>query len=319
MTIDNTIVEIQQVFKTVRESQIIMDLDLAQKDFVMETNYLDVTAQLSDLNINYAWKLPDNYYRFKEILLYDINGNPLYLSDFQLTYEIEFGNIYFKSLTATPISVIPTGIAYMYLAYYYKPTPLLAVADSFSVEDEHIEGVIAKVYAKYYSRFAVDIMISRGVTAGEIIHTRDFNAVKYWEGKAQEYRVKAKRWVNSKDYTGDGSAFNYGAAGNYDFTKRIDSNMTILTGLNSVYTKYAKFLITPTTVTLEGNILGFTSCTATLDAPNNTVTFAGDFSNLTWIDSNDKDFVITAASTTSISVQWSALSGQIEAIVYERN
>ncbi|MHB8362942.1 MAG: hypothetical protein ACYDBX_04975 [Patescibacteria group bacterium] len=319
MTIQNIVEEIHQVFPKIGESQIIFDLDKAQKTFIDDTYYLEATASLVSPNSYSAWALPSDFSKLKEVLLYDIDGLPLYIQDYQLVYEIEFGNIYFRSTTDTPISVIPTGIAFIYLAYYHKPTPLLTVTDLFSVEDEHVAGIAAMVYTEYYSRFPVDIMISRGITAGEIIHTRDFNAVKYWEGKAQEYRVKAKKWVNKKNDTSTGSAINYGMAGDFSLTKRIiGTTSTTLQPITSIYSKYVQFVITPTSVTQNGGLYGFASVVPVLNLATNTVTFTGDFSVLTWFTSNNTDYNIITANNTTITVQWSVISGTIDVILFER-
>ena len=153
MTIQKAVEEIRQIFPETMEAQIIYDLDKAQKDFVQETEYLETYVTLTNINSNYKFLLPADYNSFKKILAYDVNNNPVSLKSFDIDYEIEYGYLFFKSLNFVPITAVPIGINKIYLIYYKQPTALTAVTSSFSIQDEHIDGVIAKVMKKYYSKY----------------------------------------------------------------------------------------------------------------------------------------------------------------------
>lgn len=316
MTIQRAIEEIKQVFPNVLESQVIYDLDRMQKDFVDETDYLESYVVLSDIHTYCAWTLPTGYRRFKEILLYDANNNPLELADYQITYEIEFGKIFFKSTTTTPITKLPAAIIYVYLGYYYTSDTLSATTDSFSINDSHIEGVTSKVYENYYSKFVVDILMPNG----NIIKTRDFNAVNYYRGKVREYVIKAKKWVLGKNDTTDGSAINYGMAGEFVFSKRINSLAgTTLLPLSSEYSKYAIFTITDTpTITEDMTPIGYTTLAESISTRFVTLTSTGEFSNTTWINCNNKGFNIDSFTSSEIVISLPAGFGTVSLEVYER-
>jgi hypothetical protein len=210
ITIQKAVEEIKQVFPIALESQIIYDLDRAQKDFVNETEYLETYAQLEGIEDNLVWELPDDYNSFIELLLYDVNGNQLYFGDYQLDYEIQYGNLYIKTTGGTPITKIPDAIKSIYLGYRNKPTDLTVITDTWSVLDEHIEGITAKVYKSYYAKFPVEMQVR-----GEIIKARDVKMVMYWQQEETAGRVKAKRYINSKNKIELRGAFNYGMAGKF--------------------------------------------------------------------------------------------------------
>jgi hypothetical protein len=210
MNISRAVEEIRQAFPNVIESQVIYDLNRAQKDFIQETDYLETYAQLTGIEDNLAWELPDDYNSFIELLLYDVNGNQLYLEDYQLDYDIKYGNLYFKTTGGTSITKLSGAIKSIYLGYRNAPLDLTSITSEWSVIDEHIEGVTAKIYKDYYSKFPVD-MIMRG----EIVKTRDVRMLQYWMAEETAYRKKAKQYVNKKNKTELRGAFNYGMAGKF--------------------------------------------------------------------------------------------------------
>jgi len=214
-TLQKTYEEIQQAFPDVGQTQIIFDLDRAQKNFISETRYLYKSVLLSNITTAVAWILPSDHLEFKELKLYNADNEPLYLADYNLDYEISEGNFYIKSKTSIPITKLPSDIASAYLTYYYSPATLTAITDNFSVNDEHILGVSSQVYEEYYAKFPVGVITK----AGEWIKTRDFNAVGYWRSKAKEYRIKAKRYAVRKDKLESRGAVNYGMAGDFDIAK----------------------------------------------------------------------------------------------------
>ena len=318
MVIQRVVEEINQVFPQLGETQIIHDLNIAQKDFVAETNYLEDYVLLSDPSTNCAWTLPADYNNFKEILLYDANGNPLYLEDYQITYEIKYGKLYFLSTTSTPISALPTAIAFIYLGYYKKALDMFDASASFQIEDEHIPVIYAKIYKSYYSKYPMDVVTK----VGTVISTVNFSAANYYAQQEVAERIKAKRWLNSKNDTSDGHAL-FQEAGKWLLPKHIK---TLSGGTLSVSDsisgneKEANFIITPSGVTQVGDIIGFSSMTATLDLPNNRVTFTGDVSSYTDFTANNKGWDKYAeVSGVSITIEWSdGISGIIVATIFEK-
>lgn len=315
MLLQAVIEEINEVFNHLGETQIIHDLDIAQKDFVAETNYLEGYTSLTNPSLGCAWTLPSDYNKFKEILLYDVNGNPLHLEDYQITYEIEFGNIYFYSTSGTPITVLPAAITYLYLGYYKNAADLISPASVFEVNDEHLGGVYAKVYKEYYAKYPVPVITQNGT----IIKTLNFQAAGFWANQEILYRIKAKKWVNSKNDVSDGHAL-YKEAGEWLLPKRIKSLISISQIIMTTNIKEANFIITPSGITQVGDIVGFTAMTAALDLPNNRVTFTGDISPYTDFESNNKaSEVVSQVAGESITIEWTdGITGIIVATIFEK-
>ena len=216
MTIQRSVEEIRQAFPEVGITQIINDLDKAQKDFVLETNLLTTLVALTSISTTVKFTLPTDYNRLIELLAYDSTGLPVYLDTLNLAYKVDDTYLYVYSTTPdTIITGMPSTISTLKLNYYNKPNALIAITSTFGVNDEFKGAVEAMVYEKYYSRFKVEVQ----TRSGDIIKVRDFTATKYWQGKVQEYRIRAKRYVNSKD-TRPIEVINYGQAGNYNLQKR---------------------------------------------------------------------------------------------------
>lgn len=318
MLVQKILEEINQVFPKLGETQIIHDLDIAQKDFVVETDYLEDYASLSNPSTNCSWALPSDYRKFKSVLVYDSSGNPLYLEDYDIAYEIELGNIYFYSTNSTPISVMPSAIAYLFLVYYKEASDLTTPASVFEVNDEHLKGVYAKVYKEYFAKYPTDVVTATGT----IISTINPTISNLWERTETQYRIKAKKYINLKNDTSDGHAI-YQEAGKWLFPKRIKSlsgSTTPVSTSASGNVKEANYIITPSGVTQVGDLVGFSSMTATLDLPNNRVTFTGDVSAYTDFTSNNKGWEVHSyVEGVSYTVEWSdGITGIIVATIFEK-
>ena len=318
MIIKRVVEELNEIFPHLGETQIVQDLDIAQKDFIAETNYLEGYALLSNPSTNCAWALPSDFNKFKEILLYDISGNPLYLEDYSIKYEIEFDNIYFYSISSTPITVLPLAIAYIYLGYYKRAITLSDPSNSFEVEDEHLAGIYAKMYKEYYAKYPIPVITPNG----SVIKTLNLNASNFWATEEIKCRIKTKRWLNNKNDSSDGTAI-YQEAGMWLLPKRIKSLIGLTSPISGTATsnvKEANFIITPSGITQVGDIVGFTSMTATLDLPNNQVTFTGNISLYTDFESNNKGWdKVSEIVGTSVIIEWSdGITGIIVATIFEK-
>lgn len=320
MIIQKVVEEIRQIFPDLGETQIVHDLDIAQKDFVGETNYLEDYALLSSPSSNCAWALPSDYNHFKEILLYDASGNPLYLEHYQYEYEISYGKLYFRSSSNTPITVLSSDIAFIYLGYYKKATTLADPSASFEIGDEHLGGVYAKIYKEYYAKYPTPVLMPTGA----VIKTLNLQASNFWSNEEIKNRIKAKKWVNSKNDTSDGHAL-YQEAGKWLLPKRvkalIGTTSSIGSGTGTANVKEANFIITPSGITQVGDIVGFTSMVATLDLPNNQVTFTGDVSDYTDFASNNKGWEVATGGVEGVSIiiEWSSgITGIIVATIFEK-
>lgn len=328
MIIKSKVEEIRKVFPTVLEAEIIKSLNIYQKDYVNETSYLEDYVELADIHLGMSWNLPSDYNRFKEILMYDTNGNPLYMEDFYMTYEIDYGILYFKTTDTNNITKLSDGIATVYLGYYKSPGELSTIGDSFSVNDDHIPGIMAKVYKEYYAKYPVDILVNKGVNAGEVIHNRDFNAVNFWATQEVDYRRKGKRWVNRKNDDGKHDVINYGMAGKFELPKRVDalsasSTLSISgTGYAGIYSKYVLFTVTTSSVTTTISPVGYGSVTASVAYNSSTgyyeVTVNGTFDNLTDYESNNKDIGLKSFATNQIVFNFPSGMGTHSLLIFDR-
>lgn len=318
MIIQKVVEEINQIFPELGEPQIVHDLDVAQKDFVAETNYLEDYVLLSSPSTNSAWALPSDYNGFKEILLYDVSGNPLYLEHFQHEYEVSYGKLYFHSSGNTPITGLSSDIAFAYLGYYKKAATLANPSNSFEINDEHLGGVYAKIYKEYYAKYPTPVLMPTGT----VIKTLNLQASNFWSNEEIKNRIKAKRWVNSKNDTSDGHAL-YQEAGKWLLPKRIKALIGTTSSVGSSDTanvKEANFIITPSGTTLVGDLVGFTSMSAVIDGGLTQVTFTGDVSDYTDFESNNKGWdIVSVVAGVSITVEWSdGITGIIVATIFEK-
>lgn len=327
MIIKNAVEEIHQIFPHTMETQIIKDLDIAQKEFIDETNYLETYFSLNSIATNTSWLLPIFFNHLIDVRFYDINNNPLYKEDYQIDYEIQYGNLYFLSVGATPLGTgIPVGISYILVGFNQKPDTLSSINSIFQVNDEHIPGVIARVYEKYYSRFPVDMTLKTATAKiGETIHTRDFNAVKYWMQKNLYYRQSAKRWINRKNDSSDGRVVNYGMAGRFVLPLRnmpaISGTMQPISVLQDLYSKWFKFTSIGGIAVIDGNSFGFTSLPSVLfNNTNNTFTITSadnEFTNTMNYESNNKDNHIWGWNAANIEVNFGDASGTLTLTIWE--
>ena len=219
-TVKRQIEEIKQLFPDVAQTQIIYDLDIAQKNFCRETRILDsVLVTLTDIHTAIVFALPAGFNALKRINYYDASGNPLYEDDLMIGADIEGLNIYFHSTGTEPIKTIPAQIAQIDLIYMGKPTAITTLTSTWSVDDEYITGVTAYLYSEYFAKYPQDIATSQGIAK-----VRDFKAVQYWEAKKAEYRKNAKLYVNSKDIR-PLEPVNYPAGGQYDLPKHVNQDV----------------------------------------------------------------------------------------------
>jgi len=176
MTIQRSVEEIIQAFPEVGITQVINDLDKAQKDFVLETNFLTTIVALTSISTTAKFTLPADFNCLIGLLAYDSNGMPVYLSDLNIMYSIDDTYLYVYRSDKALMTGIPASVSSLKLKYYNKPVTLTAVTSNYSINDEFKSAIEAIVYEKYYSRFAVNVLTG----TGQVIKTRDFNAVRYW-------------------------------------------------------------------------------------------------------------------------------------------
>ena len=215
MTIQRSIEEIRQVFPDIGVTQVINDLDKAQKDFCLEINLLTTSMALTSISTTVKFTLPTDFNAIIELLAYDVNGMPILLNNYRLAFSVDDTYLYVYRTDSVIITGIPAAINSLYLKYKAKPTALTTITSTYSVSDEFKGGVEAVVYKKYYGLFPVDVR----TRTGEIIKSRDSNMYRVWSNEVKEYQLKAKRYVNSCKDERPFNVINYGMAGNFAILK----------------------------------------------------------------------------------------------------
>lgn len=306
MTTQYYIEEIKGLFPDIGEQKILGDLDAAQKLFATETGLLTAQGELSSISSNFAYSLPTGFRKLLEVKMYDSNGEPIYFgsSDANITYEIQLDKFFIKSLDSTPISAFPSGINKAYLIYETLPTTLVSRSTALEIEEEFRDALKHYVLKNYFSQYPVDTLAQ-----GQVIKTRDWNAVRYHQGEYEKLRIKAKKYKNSKETT-LGDTWNYQDAGrvrlplrNND-TSYSSTTITHVSALGEIYEKFALFNVnTSDSGTLTPVLkVGYATMTATKTGSTIALASTADFGVDTYIVSNNADVTYVYNSSSSITI-----------------
>lgn len=317
MLVLNAFERIKEMFPHT-ESLIIKELDLAQKELAGETKLLEASGSLSSPTSNFAWNLPSDFLEAIDVVGYDSDSEPKYLSEDNIVWEIMFDKLFLKSMDDDVCTYFPTGYDSVYLHYYKKPVSLTSTTSSFSINEILHEGIVSRVLEKFHSRYPVDVQTRDG-----IIKARDWQAVRYFKNEFKEYLRKAKKFKNSQNHTTQDAIF-YDSAGLIEIPKRAkDSTVSsvsvaALGGLADIYSKY--LLIQATEGEATGTNLGQMGYTGTITATisGNTVTITSTENEFgTYVDAkqsnNDMGFTRTSANTITLDgyTGWTGTKAQI--------
>ena len=319
MTTQHYLESIKSVFPLVPDTAILKDIDKAQKLFATETGATTALGQLSDISTNFAWTLPARFRRLIEVRMYNTNGQPLYFGDagLAINYEIQLGKLYFYSLNSTPLTTMPSSISSIYIIYESLPTTILTQDTALEIEEEFRDAIEHWVLKDYYSKYPVDMMAQ-----GQVIKSRDWNAVRYHQGEYERIKIKAKRYINSKETT-LGDFINYQHAGKQRLPLRsYDSSYSSITigGITALGTIYSDFVLYNVNTTDSGTItetiqVGFDTISASKTGATLTLTSTAEFTNDIFIESNnwETSWVVdnTSQVTITLPVSFTDLSIQI--------
>jgi hypothetical protein len=270
---------IQSVFN-IGETQILKEIDIAQKELCAETNILTTEAALSDIYTNITWSLPSDCKQVREVTFYDSDGMQLDIYDLELAYQIIFGKITFIHTDGTTILTgLPSSITYAYLDYVKHPASLTAVTDSLTIPENLHEALQAKVFKKLFSIYPVELITQNGV-----IKSRDWSAVRYWDNEYEKKKREAKRQANIENDATDYSKIKRNVLGEPEGVprQRISTTGTIyISALTSIYSKYVRFTATsPSTISIDEQF-GWTTSIATPTITSNVITVlsSAEFTN----------------------------------------
>jgi len=308
---------IQQVFPNVSRNQIRLDLDSAQKLFADETGTILVKGSLSTPATNVAWDLPTGFVELKEFLMYDADGNPVYLEDLNYKYEIDLDKFYVYTKTSIPL----TGLdcTYAYIIYTALPDTLSTESISMDITEHYRDAVESYVLAKYFRKFKIPM-----VSNGQVVEAFDPRMSQLHSQEYEKLRIKAKRSFNSRIKT-DNNPLYYSDPGLYYLPKRINDSTTgttvSISGIAELYTKYAYYKITSGASGEQAAVLktGYSTIVCSVTGDVIALESSAEFDeesiilinnwDASWIRNNSSEIVITAPSG------WTNISFEI----YERD
>lgn len=249
MTLQHLVEGVEQQFPNIGRTQIIKEFDLAQKTLCSEAGLLEASGSLSDVTSYISWSLPSNFVKLNQVDLYDSDGDPLYIENLNIDFEIYDGKIHFFSLTATPLASMPSSIAYIVLRYEKMPSDLTSINSTLTIDEVEYPAMEALVFERLYARFKVPKFVDKD---GNVISVIDTTSLKYWSEKYHQLKVEAKRRKNLLDDTKRDATF-YQHAGRTYFIKRTkETSVDTITipSYSSLYTNYVRFSATsPSTIT----------------------------------------------------------------------
>lgn len=294
---------VNKVFPTMREAEILKAFNTAQYQFLQDTELLINDGELQDIDSNTAWQLPDNFLNLLRIDFYDSDGLPLYKENLNISWDIEYKNLYFKSSLGESLDgALPSTIDKVKIKFSQKPTQLSSLDSEFSIEIEWRPYLLNKVLENLYQTTPV-LMTDR---SGNSFQGINFNQVGSNRGLYEAGVRKAKEKIyKGDDGTLGDQAINYDFAGVFRMPKREDSDLPIVLVpsnkiMTKVYSKFVEFTAThPSTLSESSGTFGFDG------------TFTGVFASITGGDTltitsteNDFDDGVTQINITNGDANW---------------
>ena len=282
MTLQQLVESVEAVFGRGMRQRILKEFDLAQKTLCSQAELLEESGSLSDVDTYTSWELPSRYVNLTRIDFFDSDGYPLYIENLDITYEIYDGYIYFMSTTTTPITKMPTDIAYIVLRYTKLPSDIDTTDSTVDIDEVEYPAMEALVRERLYSQIPMPIGIDR---EGNQVKAIDHRSLSYWSEKYKEFRREAKKRNNLIDSTGSEPIY-YAHTGQVYFLKhnKETSISTIsIPSYSTLYTKYVRFsAISPGTFT-EITKLGFGDLSYAMDGNDIVITSAdSEFTTTMW-------------------------------------
>jgi len=320
MTTQQCVENIKAIFPDVKRTQIIRDLDAAQKLFAEETAILETRGQLSSISTNVAWSLPSDCVRITDLVFYDSDSKPLYIGDYDYGWQVEFDKIYIYSLTSTPITGLDSGIDTAYIHYKSLPTTLASENTALEIDSQFRGALEHGVLGQYFAKYPTPVM-----SQGQQIMIRDLNAAKFHLGEYEKIKIKAKRFVGRQ--TPPGEAKYYGMAGAFTQPRRINdasqgsTTTTQVSALGDLYAKYIAYTCSSSgspTATETISQIGYSTVSAVLAGNTLTVSSTAEFGNDTQILCNNGQVSWEQNLSSEIVFTFPSGWGTIAIEIYER-
>ncbi len=283
MNLQNLVEGVEQVFGESRRTQIIKEFDIAQKALCSEAGLIEESGSLSDVTSYISWSLPSSFVELNKVDFYNSDGDPLYKADLDIDFEVYDGKIHFFSRTTTPISTMPSSIAYIVLRYNRMPSDLSDINSTVDIDEVEYPAMEAHVFERMYSKFPVPIGSDR---EGNVIKAIDHRSLRYWGDKYYKLKIEAKKRKNSLDNTERDAVF-YESAGQAYFLRRSkESSISAITipSYTTLYSKYVRFTATSPSTLTEVLKIGYGDLSYEMDGNDIKITSSGEFGVETWGD-----------------------------------
>lgn len=283
MTLQNLVESVEQAFPQLGRTQIIKEFDLAQKSLCTEIGLIEESGSLSDVDSYISWNLPTGFVELNELDFYDTNGDPLYIENLDLDFEIYDGQIHFFSTTTTPLDSIPSTVAYIVLRYKRLPSDLESITSTVEIDEVEYPAMEALVFKRLFSKIPVPRAIDN---EGKIVSMIDRSSVNYWDKEYYRLKVEAKKRNNSLDSTKRSATYYNHAGLNYFVrrTKEVSIDTIDIPSYSTLYSKYVRFTaVAPGTFT-EVFRYGYGDLSYSMDGNDIVITSSGEFDEETWGD-----------------------------------
>lgn len=207
MTVRNAIEILSDAYLEAKRPFLYLALDEAQQQFCRDSKILRRWGSLQSISSKSKWNLPSNLIEIYDVRMYDSDNIPLYMGNFNISYEITETQIVF--LSSPPSNSIADGIDKILIHYSYIPNTLMVVADwsndeklneELEAPDGYHNGIIALAMSTLHSKFG---RIERILPDKSIISNIDWQGVRQFKNDYNQELLRAKRSINSgKDGTG---------------------------------------------------------------------------------------------------------------------
>lgn len=311
MTFQNIIEMVVQIFPQLGYTQVIKELDLAQKVFNNDTELLQTQYQLPSITTARTFALPVNFRKLKRVDFLTSTNEVVYGTG--LIYDVSFNSITFDSTLET-ITTVPSAINKVIITYVIQPTTLTAYSNSFEIPEEYSMALFHKVMEMLHARIPT---IEVQLTNGQINKQKDWNAVKYHSGEYKTLRIGAKRDVNSIDST----PFNISGVG---YAGQSVNRVVSLSGAVSTvgsgstdYSKYMRFTMVSGTCTIN-QVIGYATPTIVETLGTITVTSNAEFTASTFVIPNNFNTLWSYISSSEITLNPPSDYGTIVVEIWEK-
>lgn len=311
MTVQNAIERIRRIFPKAGIQEIVKELDIAQEEFVDETQTLFETVTLSSPSSNVVWSLPSDFNEVDRLDFYNSSDNPLYVGDdIYIDWDVEDDKIFFRGSDSTNITGLPSSVSTAYLRYFKKPDSIGGESGTFTVNSRYHEGIVARVISKLM-HFYPTLQLEGGTAI-------DFRSVSSWNSVWEKYLRKARSDKKSGYSDEPMTVQNYQFAGDFYKQKRVkDLSGGSVSGTLVGFSKYVKLTaISPSTLTV-GTPIGFSGVSAAMNSGTIEVTSSASFSANTFVHPN-QNINYSYQSSSQIDLYPNSNWGTLVVEFYER-